>query len=110
MYLVKKLGLAALAVVFVSGAFVVSANAQYRSRGWNNGGGIYIQYGQPRWDRRRGRVTANEYRRMQRQRYRLYRNTNRAYRDGYLSYGERRRLSNQYYRYRRNVYRDRRDW
>jgi hypothetical protein len=109
MYLIKKLTLAAAGAVFCLGLFAVTANAQYhRNRGWNNGG-IYIQYGQPQWNRR-GRLSPQEYRRLQRERYRIYRSTNRAYRDGYITDNERRRISRQRDRYRRHVYRDRRDW
>lgn len=108
MYLIKKLTLAAAAAVFCLGLFAATTNAQYRNRGWNNGG-IYIQYGQPQWYGR-GRLTPEEYRRLQRERYRIYRSTNRAYRDGYITDNERRRISRQRDRYRRHVYRDRRDW
>jgi hypothetical protein len=109
MYLFKKLTLTALAVVFCLGLFAVTTNAQYgRNRGWSNSG-IYIQYGQPQWNRR-SRITPQEYRRLQRERYRIYRSTNRSYRDGYISEQERRRLERQRDRYRRHVYRDRRDW
>ena len=108
MNLLRKLTLAAAAVVFCFGLFTVTASAQGRHRGWSNNG-VYIQYGQPQWDRRRGRISPQEYRRLHRQRYRLYRSRNRAYQDGYVNYNERRRLSRQYYKYRRNVYRDRRD-
>jgi hypothetical protein len=59
---------------------------------------------------RNSRISPQEYRRLQRQRARINRNTGRFYRDGYLSDKERRRLQRQYYKYRRNVYRDRRDW
>jgi hypothetical protein len=111
MNLFRKFTLAALAVVFTLGLFVFTTNAQYhRDRGWTSGG-IYIQYGQPQWQRRRGYINPREYRRLERERYRIYRNSNRYYyNDGYLSERERRRLARQQYRYRRHVYRDRRDW
>ena len=109
MNLLRKLTLAAAAVVFCFGLFTVTTHAQGRHRGWSNQNRVYIQYGNPVWYQR-GRISPQEYRRLQRQRYHIYRSRNRAYRDGYINYNERRRLSRQYYKYRRNVYRDRRDW
>ena len=103
---------------------------QGRRNGWNNGRKTGWQnrnvYWQPRsrnvygsifqnrniyWQQNRyGRINPREYRRLQRQRARIYRSSNRYYSDGYLSDRERRRLQRQQYRYRRSVYRDRRDW
>jgi hypothetical protein len=108
MYLFKKLVLALAVVVFCMGLFVATTNAQGRHRGWTKNR-VYIQYGNPVWQRRNARLSPQEYRRLQRERYRLYRSTNRAYRDGYINYNERRRLSRERDRYRRHVYRDRHD-
>jgi len=109
MNLLRKLTLAAVAVVFCLGLFTVTTSAQGRHRGWSrHNNQVYIQYGNPIWYQR-GRLSPQEYRRLQRQRYHFYQSRNRAYRDGYINYNERRRLSRQYSKYRRNVYRDRRD-
>jgi hypothetical protein len=108
MNLLRKVTLAAAAAVFCFGLFTVTASAQDRHRGWSNNGG-YIQYGRPQWNRRNGRLSPQEYRRLQRERYRIYQSRNRAYRDGYVNYNERRRLSRQRERSRRHVYRDRWD-
>ena len=93
---------------------------QGRRNGWDNGRktgwrnrSIYQQQSSRNiyWQQNRyGRLSPSEYWRLQRQRSRIYRNTNRYYSDGYLNSSERRRLQRQQYRYRRNVYRDRRDW
>lgn len=108
MYLFKRLALMAAALVFGLGLFTATANAQYQKHRSSNGR-IYVQYGQPQWERR-GRINPREYRRHERERYRIYRSTNRAYRDGYLSDRERRRLEKERNRYRRNVHRDRHNW
>jgi len=89
-----------------------------RKTGWRNRNNDYYwqqnRYGsrdyysrQNRWG---GRVTPREYWRMQRQRSRIYRNTDRYYSDGYLSDKESRKLMKQRYKYRRSAYRNRRDW
>jgi hypothetical protein len=109
MNLLRKLILAAVAVVFCFGLFTVTTSAQGRHRGWQKHNRVYVQYGTPVWYQQ-GRISPQEYRRLQRQRSRLYRSSNRAYRDGYVNDNERRRLSRQRDRFRRNVYRDRRDW
>lgn len=110
MNLLRKLALAAAAVVFCLGLFTVTTSAQGRGnhRGWSKQNRVYVQYGNPTWYQR-GRISPQEYRRLQRQRYRIYRSTNRAYRDGYINDNERRRLSRQRDRFRRHVYRDRWD-
>lgn len=111
MNLLRKLTLAAAAVVFCFGLFTVTTSAQGRGnhRGWSKQNRVSIQYGNPIWYQR-GRVSPQEYRRLQRERYRIYQSRNRAYRDGSINYNERRRLSRQRDRFRRHVYRDRRDW
>ena len=109
MYLLRKFSVGLLALTFGLVLFTVTTNAQGRHRGWSNRT-VYVQYGNPVWNRRQSRLTPQEYRRLQRERYRLYRSTNRSYRDGYVTEQERRRLARQYNRYRRHVYRDRRDW
>jgi len=107
----KSLGLIAAAIAFLMSVSALSSSAQtyYRDRSWQNRG----YYGQNTQYRRyrRGRMTPQEYRRLARQRTRLYRPTNRYYRNyGYLSYWERRRLARRYYQYRRNAYQTRRNW
>lgn len=121
----RKFGLVVSAIAFCMSLYVASADAQWRqNRNWENRErSIYSDRSNTnrRWNRNRnssvywqqnryGRLTPREYWRLQRQRSRIYRSTNRAYRDGYLNDRERRRLTRQQYRYRRNVYRDRRDW
>lgn len=126
----RKFGLIATAIAFCMSVYVASADAQWRqnrnwenrersvysdrntNRRWNRDRNVYRQqnrgvYGQ---QNRYGRISPREYWRLQRQRSRIYRTTNRVYRDGYVSDSERRRLQRQQYRYRRNVRRDRRDW
>jgi hypothetical protein len=131
----KKIGLVCAAVAFFMSVSVVTGYAQYsRNRSWQNRGDSSQsrQYrnrrteNNRRWQNRSGyynnrsyqsqyysygRISPREARRLQLQRARLYRTSNRYYRnDGRLSYRERRRLAERYQRYRRNVYRDRRDW
>ncbi len=112
----RKFGLMALALAFLMCLTAVSSDAQWRrDRDRRDRGGLWQQRNDDRrWrnrDYRNRRLTANEYRRLQRQRYRLYRTRERYYRnDGYISDRERRRLQKRYNKYRRNVYRDRRDW
>ena len=119
----KKFGLFVSAIAFCMSLYVATADAQWRqNRNWENRNrSVYSDRNNTnrRWNRNRntywqqnryGRLSPREYWRLQRQRSRIYRSTNRAYRDGYLSSSERRRLMRQQYRYRRNVYRDRRDW
>lgn len=110
----KKFGLFASAIIFCLSVLVVSADAQRRYGNWNNG-----RYNNGSWQNRNrqnrnwraSRITPQEYRRLQRQRVRLYNTRNRYYNnDGYISYKERRKLQKRYLKYRRNVYRDRRDW
>ena len=114
MYLLKKTAFAAIAVVFGLGVFVSTSNAQYRTRTWTTQNRtIYVQPGTRTrsWQYRsydRGRVTPQEYRRLQRERYRIQRSSMRAYRDGYVSPREQRRLARQYNRYNRTAYRVRR--
>ena len=110
MNLLRKLTLAAVAVVFCLGLFTVETSAQGRGRhrGWQKHNRVYLQYGNPIWYQR-SRISPQEYRRLQRERYRIYQSRNRAYRDGYINYNERRRLSRQRDRFRRHVYRDRWD-
>jgi hypothetical protein len=104
----KKFGLAIAAIVFMISISAISGNAQgYRNREWRN----RDNNGQNQRWRRDGRNDRNEYRQQSRQRWRIYQQRNRYYRnDGYLGYWERRRLANRYYQYRRNVRRDRRNW
>lgn len=114
----RKFGLAVVAIAFCLGIFVTASNAQYgRDRNWRQQqrGGLWEGFPQTRRSRNRdyryGRVTPQEYRRLQRQRERLYNSRYRYYRnDGYISDRERRKLQKKYYKYRRSVYRDRRDW
>ena len=118
----RKFGLVVSAIAFCLSLYVASADAQWRqNRTWEDRNrSVYSDRNSSsrRWNRNRnvwqqnryGRLSPREYWRLQRQRSRIYRSTNRAYRDGYLSSSERRRLQRQQYRYRRNVYRDRRDW
>lgn len=108
MYLLKRLTLAAAAVVFCMGLFAATTNAQWQKHRTRSGG-VYIQYGQPQWNGY-GRISPQERRRLERERYRIYRSSNRAYRDGYINERERRRLERQRDRFRSHVYRDRRDW
>jgi hypothetical protein len=108
MNLLRKLTLAVVTVVFCLGLFTVTTSAQGRHRGWSKHNRVYVQYGNPIWYQG-GRVSPQEYRRLNRERYRIYRSRNRAYNDGYVTYNERRRLSRQRDRYRRHVYRDSRD-
>lgn len=122
MSFLKKLSLAVLTIAFCLGLFAVTSNAQWsrRDRSWQNSSSYWQtqQYRRNRrWQNRNyisyygyGRVTPQEYRRLQQQRYRLYNQRNRAYSDGYVSDKERRKLQKRYNKYRRNVYRDRRDW
>jgi hypothetical protein len=107
----KKLGLVCVAIAFFISISAVSGNAQrYRDRSWEDRDS-YWQNNEYRRYRRSSRLTPREYRRLARQRARLYPRSNRYYRnDGYISERERRRLAGKYYRYRRNVYRDRSDW
>jgi hypothetical protein len=107
MSLLKKIGVSAAALAFSMGLFVASSNAQYRTRTWTTGRTVYQpQYRQ--WQTyRSSRITPREYRRLMRQRYRIYRSSNRAYRDGRLDWRERRRLARQYNRYNRTYYRSR---
>jgi hypothetical protein len=109
MSLVRKFGLAILGVAFSLGVFVTTSNAQWsNNRSWQN-----RSYQTRNWQNRRyrtSRISPQEYRRLSRQRSRIYRSTRRAYRDGYVSPNERRRLYRQTQRYRNNVRRDRRDW
>ncbi|MDQ3798665.1 MAG: hypothetical protein M3384_04385 [Acidobacteriota bacterium] len=122
----RKFGLVVSAIAFCMSLYVASADAQWRqyeSREYRSRT-IYGDRSRSTWNRRYnrnrsvywgqqsryGRLTPREYWRLQRQRSRIYRSTNRAYRDGYVSDSERRRLMRQQYRYRRNVYRDSRDW
>lgn len=109
MNLLKKISVGAMALAFGLVLFTTTTNAQGRHGGWSNRP-VYIQYGNPVWNRRASRVTPQEYRRLQRERYRLYRSSNRYYNDGYLSEKERRKLARKYSKYRRDVYRDRHDW
>jgi hypothetical protein len=111
MNLFRKLTLAVVAVVFCFGLFTVTTSAQGRGnhRGWSKHNKVQIQYGNPVWNRRQARLSPQELRRLQRERYRIYRSTNRAYRDGSINSNERRRLSRQRDRFRRHVYRDRHD-
>jgi hypothetical protein len=111
----KKIGVTMAAIAFSMGLFVATSNAQYsRYRTWSTGRSVYVQPGyrsrsiQSRYYRT-GRITPWEYRRLQRQRYRLYRSRDRAYRDGYLTWRERRRLARQYDRYGR-TYNRVRNW
>jgi hypothetical protein len=124
----RKFGLVVSAIAFCLSLYVASADAQWRqnrnwetreqniyrttNRRWNRNRNVYWQQNRNiYWQQNRyGRLSPREYWRLQRQRSRIYRNTNRYYSDGYLSSSERRRLMRQQYRYRRNVYRDRRDW
>lgn len=127
MNLLKKLGLFLTAVLFFTSLSVVSANAQPGKNRWKGNNGNHYGWYKNRQNSGRnwrndyyrqnrryygsyGRITPQEYWRLQRQRNRLYRSYNRSTRDGYLTDRERRRLSRQYYKYRRSVYRDRRDW
>lgn len=106
---ILRLGLIVSAIAFFFSVSAIETNAQWnrnRNRSWDN---YNRQY--PNWQwQRRGRISPQEYRRLSRQRYRLNRSRQRAYRDGYISPNERRRLYRQTYRYRQNVRRDRRDW
>lgn len=127
----KKFGLIVSAIAFCLSLYVASADAQWRqNRNWENRNrSVYSQRsGNRNWQNRSryiyrqqnrnvywqqnryGRISPQEYWRLQRQRTRIYRNANRYSRDGYLSESERRRLQRQQYRYRRSVNRDRRDW
>ncbi|HLM00738.1 MAG TPA: hypothetical protein VK400_06760 [Pyrinomonadaceae bacterium] len=128
----RKFGLVVSAIAFSLSLYAATADAQWRQDGdreyrersvygdrssqnrrWNRSRSVYRrQYRTYGWQQgsRYGRISPREYWRLQRQRSRIYRSSNRAYRDGYLSDSERRRLMRQQYRYRRNVYRDRRDW
>jgi hypothetical protein len=133
----KKFGLVVSAIAFCLSLYVATVDAQWRqnrnwenrnrsvysqrndNRRWNRNRSIYQQnryiYRQQNrnvyWQQNRyGRINPQEYRRLQRQRSRIYRNVYRYSSDGYLSDRERRRLQRQQYRYRRSVYRDRRDW
>ena len=117
MNFLRKLGLAIFAIAFCLGIFAATSSAQYgRDRGYQQRGDNWERVSQARrWRNRNyrsgGGISPYEYRRLQRQRERLYNSRSRYYRnDGRLSNWERRRLQNRYYRYRRNVYRDRRDW
>ena len=108
----KRLGLAFAAIAFLMSISAVSSSAQrsYRERSYQDRDS-YWQNDQDRRYRRGSRITPQEYRRLARQRARLYRRANRYYgNDGYLSYRERRNLARKYYQYRRAVRRDRRDW
>jgi hypothetical protein len=107
----KKLGLVFAAIAFFISISVVSSYAQrYDDRGWQNRD-YNRQYQQNRRWRGNGRVTPQEYRRLSRERYRLYRRADRYYsNDGYISDRERRKLYRKYNKYRRDFYRDRRDW
>jgi hypothetical protein len=109
----KKLGLVFAALAFFISISAVSGYAQrYRDRSWENRDSYWQdQPNYRRYRRSSSRITPQEYRRLSRERYRLYQRTNRYYRnDGYISDRERRKLARKYYKYRRNVYRDRRDW
>lgn len=112
MNLFRKLTLAAVAVVFCLGLFTVDTSAQGhgKHRGWQKHNKVYVQYGNPVWNRRSARLSPQEYRRLQRERLRLSQARSRAYRDGYINDNERRRLSRQRDRFRRHVTRDRGDW
>lgn len=100
-----RLGLIASAIAFFFSVSAVETKAQWgQNRSW---GSYNRQY--PNWQRR-GRISPQEYRRLSRQRSRIYRSRQRAYRDGYITPQERRRIQRQSWKYRRNVRRDRRDW
>lgn len=110
----KKLGLFAAAIVFCLSLSVITADAQRRNRSWNSGNynnGSWQNRSRQNRNWRASRVTPQEYRRLQRQRIRLYNTRNRYYNnDGYISSKERRKLQKRYLKYRRNAIRDRRDW
>src|SRR5215204_3226664 len=111
----KRLGLAFAAIAFLMSISAVSGFAQrsYRERGGYQDRDSYWQnYRYRRYYRRSNyRLTPREYRRLARQRARLYRRYNSYYgNNGYISYRERRRLARRYYQYRRNTYQDRRNW
>ena len=128
MHFVKKLSLAAVTGAFCFSLFAATSNAQYsrnRTRTWTTTNQtVYIpqnrtrsyrtrSYGNRGWQNqsyRYSRISPREYRRLQRQRYRVYRSTRRAYRDGYVNQRERRRISRQSDRYNRRVYRSSRNW
>ena len=106
----KKLGLVCLGIAFLLSISVVSGYGQrdYRDRGYQDRDYYNQNYQDRRY--RRNRLTPWEYRRLARQRARLYRRSNRYYgNDGYLSDRERRRLARRYYQYRRNAYQYRRN-
>jgi hypothetical protein len=104
----KRLGLIAAAVAFLMSVSAISSSAQtYRDRSWQNRGyyGQTVQYRRYR----RAQISPWQYRRLARERARLYRRTNRYYRnDGYLSYWERRRLARRYWQNRRSAYQNNR--
>lgn len=104
---ILRLGVIVAVFAFFFSISAVETNAQWnRNRSWGN---YNRQY--PNWQwQRRGRISPQEYRRLSRQRSRIYRSRQRAYRDGYVTPNERRRIYRQSQRYRQNVRRDRRDW
>ena len=126
MNILKKLGLAFASLAFVMALSVVSANAQPGKAGWNGNNGKHRGWtqGQHRgwnkgrktgwqdrnswWSRqtdrryRTGRYDDYKYRRLERQRERLYNSRNRYYSDGYLSDKERRKLNKRYQKYQTN--------
>lgn len=131
MFNLKKLGLLFSLAVFCLSLSIISVSAQSRrsswsndngrhrgwyrnNRSWNNGNRRQVIYNNNTWNRSgtfriytNGGYGNNDYRRLQRQRYNIYRNQNRYYRDGYLNQKERRKLYRQYSNYRRSV---RRSW
>lgn len=109
---ILRLGVIFAAIAFFFSVTAVETNAQWnrnRNRSWGNQNRQYPNW-QNRGNWRRSRISPQEYRRLSRQRSRLYRSRQRAYRDGYINGNERRRLYRQTQRYRQNVRRDRRDW
>lgn len=102
---ILRLGAIVAAIAFFFSISAVETNAQYnRNRSLGNQTRQYRNVQQ-----RRGRISPQEYRRLSRQRAKINRSRQRAYRDGYINRNERRRITRQTKRYRQNVRRDRRD-
>src|SRR4051812_2919433 len=109
MYLIKKIGLAALAISFCFGSLVISASAQNNrgdgqnrgnqrnwqnqgnQRNWQNRGNGRGRQDGNRWG---GRINQREGRNLRWQRNRIFQTRNRFYRnDGRISWWERQRLN-----------------
>src|SRR5262245_28181889 len=91
----KRLGLAFLAIMFVVSMFAVTSYAQrgYRDRNYQDRDSYWQNNDNyRRYNRRRNRMSAWEYRRLMRQRALYYRRMNRNYGNyGYSNYWNRRR-------------------